>query len=117
MSSVQMFTYTFPWWASALVILFFVYMAIFGNIEPDFYLPIYHIPMRLLPGIVILVLAGFIMPRVVFVMFPPLTFFGGFVDCIHMGLICGALSLVLSIVTWCIYAVVRPKEKRIEKEG
>ena len=113
MHTLQMLTYTFPVWVTALVILFFCFVAISGNIDPDYFLPIHHIPMRLLSGSVILCAFGWLLPRVVFITFPPLKgMFGSFINCWQLGIVCGVVGIVLSLVTWCIYAVVRPKEKR-----
>ncbi|MBQ7567711.1 hypothetical protein IJT17_02790 [bacterium] len=115
MASLQMFTFTFPWWASLLIILFFVYLAIAGNIDPDFYLPIHYIPMRILSGAVLLGIVGFILPRVRFSLkgIPLITdYIGVLPSGKEMALFVAGVGIVLSLITWGIYAVVRPKEMR-----
>lgn len=115
MHSLQVLTVTFPWWVSLLVILFFAYLAIFGNIDPDFYLPIHHIPVRILSGCIPLILVGFIMPRVRFKMFAPLSNWVGVLPSgKEFGIFLAVVGVVLSLITWGIYAVVRPREKRIK---
>ena len=116
--SMQAFTYTFPQWATLLFILFFVYLAIAGNIDPDFFLPVYYIPMRLLGGAVIFVVVGYVFPRVRFCLtgVPGLSnLLGVLPDGRIIGVFVGILGLVLSLITWSIYAVVRPRDTRLKE--
>ena len=115
MHSLQIMTYTFPWWASLLIMLFIAYLAIFGNIDPDFYYPIHYMPMRILGGCVLFVIIGFIMPRVRFKMFGPISDWIGILPSgKEFGIFLAIAGVVLSVITWGIYAVVRPREQRVK---
>ena len=116
--SIQAFTFTFPWWATILFILFFVYLAIAGNIDPDYFLPIYYIPMRLLGGAVLFIVVGYVFPRVRFGLagVPGLSHLLGVLpDGKIIGIFVGILGIVLSLITWSIYAAVRPRDTRLKE--
>ena len=121
MHSLEMMTLTVPWWGTLLIMLALLYLAVFLNINPDFYLPVYYVPVRLIPGIVILVAMGYFMPRVRFKMFPPFTSInalGVLPSGKELGIFLGIFSLVLSLIAWAVYSVVRPREERTtEKEN
>ncbi|MDO5295298.1 MAG: hypothetical protein Q4F00_01465 [bacterium] len=118
MHDLQMFTYTFPWWATLLFIIFFIYLSIALNINPDYFLPIYYTPARLLGGIVLFLVLGYLMPRVRFGLqgVPLLSnVLGTLPDGKVMGIFLGILCLILSLVSWSIYAVVRPRDTRLSE--
>lgn len=120
MSSLQLYTCTIPVGATLLIFAVFLYLAIAGTINPDYYAPVWYIPSRLIPGALLFVAVGFVMPRVVFSLgaVPVLRdVLGVMPNGIPIGIFIGIVSVAASVITWFIYAAVRPREeRRREKE-
>lgn len=113
MQALQMYTMTVPSWGTALILLFFVYLSIGMNINKYYYLPVHYVPMRLLPGAVAFIILGYLMPRVRFQTFTGLSSLTGALPSgKDIGLLIAVCCTILSVISWGIYAMVRPKEKR-----
>lgn len=106
--------YTFPWWVTGLFALYMLYAATAGAADLNLNAPWGYRPKLILAEVAVLIVVGFICPKVNFAALGPLNFGGKTVSFIQFAIAYAIVGIPLACVSWGVSRAFFAKKSDID---